>query len=59
MGFLELLQRPPKPIASSSASNYLYALKHHLVCHAGYVLSGIVYSPFLAEERAGQHVLGG
>ena len=33
MGFLEWLQSPPKPIAPASAANYLYAVKHHLVCH--------------------------
>ncbi len=33
MGFLEWLQGPPKPTAPSSASNYLYAVMHNLVCH--------------------------
>jgi hypothetical protein len=33
MGFLEWLQRPPKPIAPACASNLLYAVKHHLICH--------------------------
>ncbi len=53
MGFLEWLQGPPKPIAPSSASNYLYAVKHHLVCH-GLDVSSRVSSVVLSKQKKGQ-----
>ena len=53
MGFLEWLQGPPKPITPSSASNYLYAVKHHLVCH-GLDSSALVSSTVLSKQKKGQ-----
>jgi hypothetical protein len=53
MGFLEWLQGPPKPIAPSSASNYLYAVKHHLMCH-GLDVSSRVSSVVLSKQKKGQ-----
>ena len=52
MGFLEWLQGPPKPIAPDSASNYLYAVKHHLVSH-GLVMDSLVSSVILAKQKKG------
>ena len=52
MGFLEWLQGPPKPIAPSSASYYLYAVKHHLVCH-GLDMSSLVSSTVLSKQKKG------
>ena len=46
IGFLEWLQSPPKPIAPASATNYLYAVKHHLVCH-GFDMTNQVSSTVL------------
>lgn len=53
MGFLEWLQGPPKPIAPNTASNYLYAVKHHLVCH-GLDMSSRVSSTVLSKQKKGQ-----
>jgi len=53
MGFLEWLQGPPKPITPSSASNYLYAVKHHLICH-GLDMSSSVSSTVLSKQKKGQ-----
>ena len=53
MGFLEWLQGPPKPITPGSASNYLYAVKHHLVCH-GLDLTPLVSATVLAKQKKGQ-----
>ncbi len=52
MGFLEWLQGPPKPITPDSASNYLYAVKHHLASH-GLVMDTLVSSVILAKQKKG------
>ena len=52
MGFLEWLQGPPKPISPDSASNYLYAVKHHLASH-GLVMDALVSSVILAKQKKG------
>ena len=52
MGFLEWLQGPPKPIAPDSASNYLYAVKHHLASH-GLVMDSLVSSVIIAKQKKG------
>ena len=50
MGFLEWLQSPPKLIAPASAANYLYAVKHHLVCH-GLDTTNQVSSTVLSKQK--------
>lgn len=52
MSFLEWLQSPPKPVAPLTASNYLYAVKHHLVCH-GLDMSSLVSSTVLSKQKKG------
>ena len=52
MGFLEWLQSPPKPISLASTANYLYAVKHHLVCH-GLDTTNQVSSAVLSKQKKG------
>lgn len=52
MGFLEWLQGPPKLIAPDSASNYLYAVKHHLASH-GINKNSLVSSVIIANQKKG------
>ena len=52
MGFLEWLQGPPKPITPASAANYLYAVKHHLVCH-GLDMSNLVSATVISKQKKG------
>ena len=52
MGFLEWLQSPPKPIAPASAANYLYAVKHHPVCH-GLDMTNQVSLTVLSKQKKG------
>ena len=53
MSFLEWLQSPPKPVAPLTASNYLYAVKHHLVCR-GLDMTPLVSSTILSKQKKGQ-----
>ena len=52
MGFLEWLQAPPKPIAPASAANYLYAVKHHLLCH-GLDVTNQISAAVIAKQKKG------
>ena len=61
MGFLEWLQRPPKPIAPASASNYLYICSEapsHLPW-SRYDQSDFGGRSFQAEEGEHEHLLDG
>ena len=52
MGFLEWLQGPPKPITPTSAANYLYAVKHHLVCQ-GFDMTNLVSATIISKQKKG------
>lgn len=52
MSFLEWLQGPPKPIAPTSAANYLYAVKHHLVCR-GLDTTNLVSTTVISKQKKG------